>query len=276
MHLSWEHPAKVWSHQCLSSSYPSPSWLLPDGSWRCCWPQNQITLPTSDWVPAIPYAWDLPQYSICSDHLSKHAAKPLKEHLNHAFYIWHYLLGTCYYSLVFDGSTKAGLIAYTDSDWTSDLNTWHLQIGWFIKLAGCIFSWQSHQQSCVAYSSTEAEYIALSDCSKQVIWICTILEELGYYLQPILICRDNQGSIFMADNLVMECHSKHINLWWHGICDYVKEGLIEIFYIKGTKNPADMFTKNLGQEALNNSQRQLGLILYNKPQSSYYYAYVPE
>ena len=78
------------------------------------------------------------------------------------------------------------------------------------------------------------------------------MEELGYFLEPIPICGDNQGSIFMADNPVTESHSKHIDLRWHGIHDYVKEGLIEIFYIEGTKNPADMFTKNLGQEALNN------------------------
>ena len=114
---------------------------------------------------------------------------------------------------------------------------------------------------------TEAEYVALSDYSKQVVWIHTIMEELGYFLEPIPICRDNQGSIFMADNLVTASRSKHINLQCHDIRDYVKEGLIEIFYVKGTKNPADMFTKNLGQEALNNCRQQLGLILYDKPQS---------
>ena len=68
--------------------------------------------------------------------LSKHAANPSKEHLDHTFYICRYLLGTQYYSLVFDGSTKAGLITYTDSDWASDPNTQHSQTGWFIKLAG--------------------------------------------------------------------------------------------------------------------------------------------
>ena len=39
-----------------------------------------------------------------------------------------------------------------------------------------------------------------------------------------------------------------------------------LFYIEGTKNPVDMFTKNLSQEALNNCWQQLGLMLYNKPQ----------
>ena len=91
--------------------------------------------------------------------------------------------------------------------------------------------------------------------------------EVGYFLELIPICGDNQGSIFMADNLVMESHSKHINLWCHDIHDYIKEGLIEIIYIEGTKNPADMFMKNLAQEALNNCRWQLGLILYDKPQS---------
>ena len=72
--------------------------------------------------------------------LLKHATKPSKGHLDHTFYICCYLLWTCYYSLVFDGSTKAGLITYTDSDWASDPNTRRSQTGWFIKLAGCIFS----------------------------------------------------------------------------------------------------------------------------------------
>ena len=55
--------------------------------------------------------------------LSKHADKPSKEHLNRTFYICRYLLGTRNYSLVFDASTKAGLITYTESDWASDPNT---------------------------------------------------------------------------------------------------------------------------------------------------------
>ena len=78
------------------------------------------------------------------------------------------------------------------------------------------------------------------------------MDELGYFLEPIPICGDNQGSILMADNPVTESHPKHIDLQWHGIHNYVKEGLIKIFYIEGTKNPADMFMKNLGREALNN------------------------
>ena len=101
--------------------------------------------------------------------LSWHAAKFSQEHLDKALYICQYLLGTHFYSLVFDGAFKPGLITFTDSDWASDPNTCHSQTGWFIKLANCIFSWKSQQQQQITYSSTEAEYIALSDCSKQVV-----------------------------------------------------------------------------------------------------------
>ena len=58
----------------------------------------------------------------------------------------------------------------------------------------------------------EAKYIVLSDCSKQVVWIHTIMEELGYFLEPIPIYGDNQGSIFMAGDPVTESRSKHIDL----------------------------------------------------------------
>ena len=78
MHLSWKNPAKVWSRQCLSGSYPSPSGLSPNGSWRCRGPQSQITLPTSDQIPALSYAWDSSWYSICSDRPLEACRQALK------------------------------------------------------------------------------------------------------------------------------------------------------------------------------------------------------
>ena len=54
--------------------------------------------------------------------------------------------------------------------------------------------------------------MALSDCSCQVVWMHTLLGELGYNLKPIPICGDNQGSIFIPSNPIIEKHSKHINI----------------------------------------------------------------
>ena len=113
-------------------------------------------------------------------------------------------------------------------------------------MAGGAISWTSRAQKTIALSSTEAEYMALSDCSRQVVWMHTLLGELGYNLKPILICGDNQGSIFIASNPVTEKRSKHIDIRYHYIREVVERQLADVYFIDGDKNPADLLTKNLG------------------------------
>jgi hypothetical protein len=116
-----------------------------------------------------------------------------------------------------------------------------------VKLAGAIFSWNTRTQKTVVLSSTEAEYMSLSDTSRQLIWVRNLFSELGIELAPILLFGDNQGSIFIASNPVQEKCSKHIDLCYHYIRDVVQDGKVELFFVEGTQNPADMFTKNLGR-----------------------------
>ena len=89
--------------------------------------------------------------------------------------------------------------------------------------------------------------MSLLDCGRQVFWIHQLLGKLGYKLGSIPICKDNQGSIFMAFNTITEQCSKPIDIQWHAIHDWTKDGHIELFFINGASNPADMFTKNLGK-----------------------------
>jgi hypothetical protein len=70
--------------------------------------------------------------------------------------------------------------------------------------------------------------------------------ELGYYLKPIPICGDNQGSISIASNPVTKKRSKHIDIHYHYIREVIERKIAEVFFIDGDKNPADLLTKNLG------------------------------
>ena len=88
--------------------------------------------------------------------------------------------------------------------------------------------------------------MALSDCSRQVVWVQSLLGELDYHLSPIPIYGDNQGSIFIASNPVTEKRSKHIDIRYHYIREVLERKLAEVFFIDGDKNPADLLTKNLG------------------------------
>ena len=84
--------------------------------------------------------------------------------------------------------------------------------------------------------------MALSDCSRQVVWMQTLLGELGYKMK----CGDNQGSIFIASNSVTKKWSKHIDIHFHYIQEVIEHKLTEVFFIDADKNPANLLTKNLG------------------------------
>ena len=102
-----------------------------------------------------------PDISFAVTKLAQFSANPLQEHLDKALYICRYLVGTQDYRLTYNGTSKEGLIAVTDSDWASDNTTRRSQSGYFISLAGGLVTWTSRAQKTIALSSTEAEYMAL-------------------------------------------------------------------------------------------------------------------
>jgi hypothetical protein len=153
-----------------------------------------------------------PDISFTVAHLSQFSTNPTEDHYKAVLHICRYLAGTQDYTLVYSNTTGKGLCAYTDSDWAAN-KIWHQSVtGYFLKLADSIVSWRSHAQKTVALSSMEAEYMAMSDCSRQVVWIKTLMEELGIKLSAIPLYGDNQGMIFIASNPVQESHTKHIDI----------------------------------------------------------------
>ena len=115
----------------------------------------------------------------------------------------------------------------------------------------------------MAQSSTEAEYMALFHCSQQAVWLKTMLAELGMPIKAVLLYRDNQGSILNASNPVQEKRMKHIDIQCHFIRECVEDGKIELFFVKGINNPADLFAKNLGPIKFSNFRSQLSLEFYS-------------
>ena len=134
-----------------------------------------------------------PDIAFAVTHLSHYSMNPSQDHLNKALYICCYLIGTSKYSLVYNGGSGAGLTTCTDSDWGLDPTSRLSQTGFYLKLTDGLISWTSCVQKTIVYSSTEAEYMALSECARQVTWIWNLLGELGYKLNAIPICGDNQG-----------------------------------------------------------------------------------
>ena len=177
-----------------------------------------------------------PDIAYAITKLSQFSANPSKDHIERAKYILHYLVGTQDYSLKYLHKSGKGLVAYTDSDWAADQIKRRSVTGFFFKLANGIISWRSHSQKTVALSSTEAEYMAISDCSRQAIWIKTLLTELGITLKATPVYGDNQGSIFIASNPVQESRTKHIDIRFHYIRECV-EKKVELMFTTWDRKP---------------------------------------
>lgn len=199
--------------------------------------------------------------------LAQQAANPSQEHLDKALYLLRYLLATQDYAIVFDGSGNQGLTTHTDSDWASDPIKRRSQTGFFMTLASGMVCWASRAQKTVALSSTEAEYMALSDCCRQIMWIVNLFSELGWKMTQVPIFADNTGSIFIGSNPVAERRTKHIDIRYHYVRERVEDKSVEIFFVDGSKNPADMFTKNLPKPLFVQFRKHLGLEFY-LPQSA--------
>jgi len=191
--------------------------------------------------------------------LSQFSANPSKEHFEWAKYICHYLAGTQDYTMVFDGNTNEGLIAHSDSDWAADINNRCSITGYFFKLARSSVSWLSRAQKTVALSSTEAEYMAISDCCWHAMWIINLFGEIGFPVSLITICGNNQGSLFIGSNPVQEKRTKHIDIHYHYIRECIEDNKVSVVFVPGNDNPADMFTKNLDRLKFVKFWEQLGL-----------------
>ena len=96
-----------------------------------------------------------------------------------------------------------------------------------------------------------------------MVWIRSLFKELGINLGPIPLCGDNQGSIFLASNPVQEKQIKHIDICYHYIREVLRLKQVELLFIEGAENPADLFTKNLGCIKFTKFREQLGLEFYN-------------
>jgi hypothetical protein len=135
--------------------------------------------------------------------------------------------------------------SFTDSDWGMSDNRKSVS-GYLIECSGGPIAWSSKQQVIVALSSCEAEYLSCTHCARQIIWLRSLFHELGFPQdQPSMLYCDNQGTIACTHDPHSHSKMKHIDIRAHFIRSCVNRQIIDIHYIQGIHNPADLLTKPL-------------------------------
>nr|GFB86318.1 hypothetical protein [Tanacetum cinerariifolium] len=144
------------------------------------------------------------------------------------------------------------LTAFADADHAGCQDTRRSTSGSVQFLGERLISWSSKRQKSAAISSMEAEYIALSGCCAQILWMRSQLSDFGLVFNKILMYCDNKIAIALCCNNVQ--HSRY-----HFIKEQVENEVIELYFINTEYQLADLFTKALGQDIIEFLTTKLGM-----------------
>jgi hypothetical protein len=199
--------------------------------------------------------------------LSRYMANPGPAHITAAKRVLRYLRGTTDLSLTYEGTIKP-LSGFSDADWAGCHDTRQSTSGYVFSLGSGAISWSSRRQQAVALSSTEAEYMAETQATKEAVWLQHILRCLDqdskaatpiYRQSATILHCDNQGAIALAKNPQFHARSKHIDIQWHYVRQAVDQGVIDLCYISTADQVADIMTKALPSDRFAMLRSRMGI-----------------
>jgi hypothetical protein len=183
-------------------------------------------------------------------------------------YIGRYLKGSSDEGIYLDPKQEQSFECWVDADFlgqyvkgASDMHldpmTAKSRTGFVITYAGCPIIWGSKLQRESALSTTEAEYMAISEAFRSLLPLMDLLEEArekGIPIEtgpPVVRCKafeDNSGALELARLPKMRPRTKHINVKYHHFREAVALGRVTILHVPTEKQLGDMLTKNLPRE----------------------------
>ncbi|GJR62366.1 hypothetical protein Tco_1504528 [Tanacetum coccineum] len=142
--------------------------------------------------------------------------------------------------LWYSKDTDMSLTAYVDAGHVGCQDTRRSTSGSAQFLGDKLVSWSSKKQKSTTISSTEAEYITLSGCCSQILWMRSQLTDYGFQFNKIPL-------------------AKHIDISYHFIKEQVENGIVELYFVRTEYQLADIFNKLLPRERFNFLIKKLGM-----------------
>ncbi|GJR06961.1 hypothetical protein Tco_0529945 [Tanacetum coccineum] len=207
-----------------------------------------------------------PVVAFAQNITSRFQQNPSKLHWTIVKNILKYLRNTKDMFLVYGGDTKRELrvSCYTDAGYLTDADDMKSQTGYVFVLNGGVVDWKSTKQSIFATSSTDAEYVAAFDASKEAIWIRKFIFGLGVVPtieEPISMYCDNIGAIAIAKDHGVTKGARHFRVKVHYPRETIEMGDVRIEKVNTDDNLADPFTKALAFPKHSELTKKIGMIL---------------
>ena len=190
----------------------------------------------------------IPDIAAAVSILSTFMSDPSKEHWTGIKRLLRYVTRTLNFGLKFRAHGDKELYGYSDANCALDVDTRRSTSGYVFKIADSTISWSSRKQATVAKSTTEAEYVSLSQATQEAIWMRQLLSDIGHKVdKPTLLYEDNQGAIEIAKNQRFHSRTKHINITFHFIRERISSNEIKVMYCESESMLADVTTKGLSK-----------------------------
>ena len=201
-----------------------------------------------------------PDLSFAVNKVCQFLHAPTTTHWTAAKRIVRYVKDTVNLGLTFNKSSSTLVSAFSDSDWAGCLDDRRSTGGFAVFFGPNLISWCAKKQATVSRSSTEAEYKALANATAEIIWVQSMLRELGVKTTqaPCLWC-DNLGATYLSANPVFHARTKHIEIDFHFVRERVANKQLEIRFIHSRDQVADGFTKALPTQNFEEFKRNLNL-----------------
>ncbi len=198
-----------------------------------------------------------PDISYAVSTLSQFLNHPDSTHWNAVKHLFKYLRGTTNYKLQY--SKVPGFYSFTDADWARDVGTRKSTTGYMTFFGGGPISWRSQKQRCIAKSTMEAEFVALSDSGSDIMGLKQILQTLGFCQGTTKIFEDNNACMQFSINEASDTFAKHIATRYHWIKNEIALGEFELVRCPTNDMLADMLTKPLARPQLQHILMKIGL-----------------
>nr|GEW25903.1 retrovirus-related Pol polyprotein from transposon TNT 1-94 [Tanacetum cinerariifolium] len=183
-------------------------------------------------------------------YCARYQARPTKKNLKEVKQIFQYVKNTIHIGLWYSKDIGFELTAFSDSDHIGGLDTSKSTFGGIQVLGGDkLISWSSKKQDCTFMSTAESEYVSLSVCCAQILWMKTNLTYYGFHFDKILMYCDSKAAIVISFNLVQHSCTKHIDGRYHFIKEHVERDIIELFFIGTEYQLVDLFMKSLSEDS---------------------------
>lgn len=200
-----------------------------------------------------------PDIAYAVNYLSQFNTNYDIEHWKGAKRVLRYLKGTSNYGLVYE-RTGLPLFGVVDADWGANMIDRKSYSGFAFILAGAPITWEARKQRTIALSSTEAEYMALSEATKEAMYLRDVLNNVGLECDCVTLFNDNQGAIKLAQSKNYSSRTKHIDIRHHFIRHMCEQSVIYLKYLRTDQMPADVLTKGLNGKKHYECMSNLGMI----------------